>query len=428
MLLIYVKTLTPRINYTFKQVCANILGYEIGFTSKIEEFVAHEGMKLSYGKQKMGNEFFIQEAGLLNEQGFSDVDLKFYSWDKTTCFFKVSERSDIPYDIFSASFYLLSRYEEYLPHVKDDFGRYPFEESIGYKHDFLEQPVVDLWAYKFNTLLCERFSKDNSVKRKFQNKNVLAVSEAYKYRKKGLVRSIGASLRDFFKLDVSDLIERFKVLFFITKDPYDIYDGLVKESKQNHYKWHFLFQLSNYSINSKNVSYNKIKYHTLIKSMGDYGEIGLLPGYEALYSFATLKLEKKRWESIVNRPLSFVGSYNFDLNLPTLYNNFDKLEIEQDFSMSYAEAVGFRAGTCTSFLYYDINFERISPLVLEPVVFNSNCIKHHTFFELKTQLEKIKEDVEKVGGSLNILMNNKDFDDWNKERKYLNLITYLNEK
>ena len=116
MLLIYVKTLTPRINYTFKQVCANILGYENRpLLQKLKSLRSNEAMKLSYGKQKMENEFFIQEAGLLNEQGFSDVDLKFYSWDKTTCFFKVSERSDIPYDIFSASFYLLSRYEEYLP-------------------------------------------------------------------------------------------------------------------------------------------------------------------------------------------------------------------------------------------------------------------------------------------------------------------------
>ena len=109
MLLIYIKTLTPRINYTFRQVCSSILGYEVGFTSKIEEFVAHEGMKISYGKQKMGNEFFIQEAGLLNEQGFNDTELKFHEWENTTCFFKVSDKSDVPFDIFSASFYLLSR-------------------------------------------------------------------------------------------------------------------------------------------------------------------------------------------------------------------------------------------------------------------------------------------------------------------------------
>ncbi|TXK72149.1 carbohydrate esterase [Mesonia sp. K4-1] len=428
MLLIYIKTLTPRINYTFRQVCSSILGYEVGFTSKIEEFVAHEGMKISYGKQKMGNEFFIQEAGLLNEQGFNDTELKFHEWENTTCFFKVSDKSDVPFDIFSASFYLLSRYEEYLPHVKDSVGRYPYKESIGFKHGFLEQPVVDIWAYKFNTLLKDRFPKENSVKREFNNKNILAVAEAFKFRKKGIVRSIGASIRDFFKLDIANFIERFKVLFYLKKDPYDIYDGLVKESHQNQFKWHFLFQLSNYSIKSKNVSYNKIKYQALIKSMGDYGKIGLLPGYEALYDFSTLKLEKKRWESIVNRPLKLIGSYNYDLNLPTLYNNFDKLEIERDFSMSYAETLGFRAGTCSSYLYYDINFERISPLVLDPIVFNSNCIKYHTFFELKTKMEKIKDEVRMVGGSLNILMNNKDFDNWDKEKKYLNLITYLNEK
>ena len=40
--------------------------------------------------------------------------------------------------------------------------------------------------------------------------------------------------------------------------------------------------------------------------MGDYGKIGLLPGFEALSKIKTLKLEKNRWEAIVNRPLEDV--------------------------------------------------------------------------------------------------------------------------
>lgn len=427
MLLIYTKTLTPRINYTFKQVCTHILGIDIKFTSKIEEFVAHEGMKLSYGKQKLGNELFVQQTELLLEQGFSDTELKLFPWGNTVGFFKVSDQSDLPFDIFSASFYLLSRYEEYLPHVKDEKGRYPSSESFLVKEDILDQPLVDLWAFKFLEILKERFPNLEHKTRSFQNKNILAVSEAFKYKKKGIVRSVGASLRDFFQLHFTGFIERLKVLTFLKRDPYDIYDDIIAFSKQEKLSWSFMFQLSNYSIYNKNISYHKVKYHALIKSMADYGPIGLMPGYEAIQNLKILKKEKKRWESIVNRPLQNTLVNDYDINLPNLYNNFDKLEIARDFSMSYANVIGFRAGTCTPFLFYDINFERISPLIIEPVAFNSQVLENLSYFEVKTTIETIQEKVKKVGGDLVLIFKNSDFEDEQDKQKYLELVYKMHE-
>ena len=114
MLLIYTQKITPRIDYVFKHMCTRILGIKIGFTSVIEEFIAHSGPKLSYGKQAMGNELFVQSFGLLQQQGFEDVEVVVKKWNESPCFFSVSDKSSIPFDIFSAAFYLLSRYEEYL--------------------------------------------------------------------------------------------------------------------------------------------------------------------------------------------------------------------------------------------------------------------------------------------------------------------------
>lgn len=427
MILIYTSTLTPRINYTFRQVCGNILGLEIKFTSKIEEFIAHEGPKLSYGKQKLGNELFIQQAELLLEQGFTDIDVRVSKWEDTVCFFRVSEQSGLPFDIFAASFFMLSRYEEYLPHVKDEFGRYPFKESTAFKEDFITQPVVDIWAHKFKKVLLERFPQMSFDLKGFRNRNILAVSQAYKYRKKGIVRAIGSSVRDFFSLQIKELIERFRVLTFLKKDPYDVYNELVTFSKKENIPWCFMFQLSNYSIHDKNIGYNKMKYHALIKSMGDYGEIGLLAGYEALFRFKVLRIEKKRWEGIVNRPLKFLLSNMYDVNLPELYNSFDTLEFERDFSMGFVDAIGFRAGTCTPYLFYDINFERISPLILETPVFNSKVLKNMSYFEVKTTLEKIKTDVQQVGGKLVLIFENSDFADERDCKKYLDLINKLND-
>ena len=123
MLLIYSLKITQRITYIFKHICFRILGVEVNFTNVIEDFMAYSGPKLSYGKKKLGDELFIQSTELLMQDGFESIDITVKDWGETKCFFAVGKNSSLPFDIFAASFYLLSRYEEYLPQVKDEKGR-----------------------------------------------------------------------------------------------------------------------------------------------------------------------------------------------------------------------------------------------------------------------------------------------------------------
>lgn len=117
-LLVYIPKQTPRINYIFRHICGRILGFKVKFTSKVEDFISFEGVKFSYAKKRLGNEVFIQKFGLLEELGINDLNFSMDLWEDVPCFFRVSSESDIPFDIFSASFYLVTRYEEYQPHVK----------------------------------------------------------------------------------------------------------------------------------------------------------------------------------------------------------------------------------------------------------------------------------------------------------------------
>ena len=144
MLLIYTHKVTPRLTFIFKQIFTRILDIQIEFTSRVEQFIAHDGMKFSYSKQALGNEMFIKSNDLLFDQGIDYLDINLGKWDDDLCFFPSGGNSIIPFDIFAASFYLISRYEEYLPQVKDEFERFPAKESLAYRHKFLHKPVVDI--------------------------------------------------------------------------------------------------------------------------------------------------------------------------------------------------------------------------------------------------------------------------------------------
>ena len=54
MLLVYTHRITPRLTYIFKHIFENMLKIEIGFTEKVEVFVAHSGPKFSYTNKPLG--------------------------------------------------------------------------------------------------------------------------------------------------------------------------------------------------------------------------------------------------------------------------------------------------------------------------------------------------------------------------------------
>lgn len=427
MLLVYTQKITPRITYTFKQVCTRILGIPVGFTSKIEEFVAHEGMKISYGKQSLGNEVFVQNVDLLLEQGMSDLEVKVQQWDEAPCFFSVSENSAIPFDIFAASFFLLSRYEEYLPHVKDKEGRFQASESLAFQEGFLQQPVIDIWAQKFKKVLQAKFPDQDFPKKEYSSENVVAVTEIFCYREKGIIRVLLGLLMDVLQLKPKYVLHRFQVMLKLKRDPYDVYNKLLRFLKKYRVKMRFMFQVSDFSSHDRNINYNRLQLQSLIKSVADYAEVGLQPGYYANQKFQVLKEEKRRLEEILKRPVLSALNCKYNLLLPNAYNNLVELDIKNDFSMGYPEALGFRAGTCTPFLFYDINFEVTTPLLLHPYAINVGAFHKMKETEIEYKVREIRRQVEMVGGKLVSVFSNKDFSEYSNSKRNFSILKLANE-
>lgn len=427
MLLIYTRKISPRIVYTFKHICTNILGIPIKFTSKIEEFIAHEGMKLSYGRQPLGNELFFQKVDLLMEQGFSEVEIKVQPWDDTFCFFSVPEISALPFDIFAASFYLLSRYEEYLPHVKDDSGRFPASESLAYQEGFLQTPVIDLWAYKFREVLKQRFPRIKLEKRKFKTRAIIAVEHVFAYRNKGFLRSVFGAHIDLIHLRFGKIVDRVRVLSRLKKDPFNVFEDLIELIKEYKLKMLFMFQLSDFTVHDRNINHNRMPYRSVIKYVADYTKVGLLMGFFAREDFKILRREKLRMEDIIHSPLNHVINTKYDLVLPDSYNNLSEMEIKNDYSMGYPESPGFRAGTCTPFLFYDINMEVTTPLVVHPYAFNSMVLENFKYEEILAIVDRMLEEVKRVEGTFKAIFKNQDFSEYSNKEVYYSFLKRIYE-
>jgi len=426
MLLVYTHKITPRLKYTFKHICKRILGLEVKFTSKVEDFIAHDSLKMSYTKQPLSNELFVRSHSLLFEQGLSDLDINVQSWDNTKGFFLAGERSDLPYDIFAASFYLLSRYEEYLPHVKDEYGRFMAKESIAFTNRFLNQPVVDIWAYKLRDVLQQKFPEYQFHERYYEVSPVIDVPMAYYFRQKGLLRTIGGSLSDIGRFKLKQFYQRYSVLMGFKRDPYDTFKWIITKQKQFKKKFMVLFLLGDYSTYDKNINTNKKEFISLIKSVADYCDVGIKASYFALDDLSILKKEKLKIEVITNKVLEAVRNSFSKLNLPTSYRNFVELEIHQDYSMGYVDTLGFRAGTCTPFQFYDLDYEVQTPLKINPYhCMDFALIKYQSLLDKTEHLQKLIDEIKAVNGTFTPIFHNYTFSDserWEGFRSLFNLI------
>ena len=416
MLLIYTQKITPRISYVFKHICTRILGLEIAFTSVIEELISHSGPKLSYGKQPMGNELFLQSEGLLTQQGFEAFDIITKEWEDTKCFFSTSSVSALPFDIFAASFYLMSRYEEYLPHVKDPLGRYPVTESLAFREGFLQQPVIDIWAYKLKEVLFVSFPKMKISSREMKIHNLVKARQPYAYIQRGFLRTIIGYGSDLWKLKIRTLIERSRVIMGLRKDPFHTFNWIINTAKRSRSELTVFFMLGDGLIFNESLNTQRRKFKMLVKYVSDYKEVGLIFSFAALRDYEILKKEKKRMEEITNRVLLSSMNAQFLVNLPEFYRNLVELEVERDFTMAYDSEIGFRASTCTPFLFFDLDSEIKTPLIIHPVAMSTIAFENKYDSDINKTVNAVIESVNKVNGTLSMLFTNRDFSNVEKNK------------
>ena len=117
-MLVYCSHITPRLQYIIEFISKELFDEPIRITPDKEAFIRSAEPKLNYSAEETGGEeFFIQNTPLLFESAIAPRAIECFELNYHKAFFETS--GDFPFDIFAASFYLLSRYEEYLPHEKD---------------------------------------------------------------------------------------------------------------------------------------------------------------------------------------------------------------------------------------------------------------------------------------------------------------------
>lgn len=327
-------------------------------------------------------------------------------------------------DLLSNIFYVLSRYEEYTCRKKDKFGRFSAVFSKQYQAGKLERPIVDEWVYQIREQL------DLAGSFPFQYRPTFDIDNAWAYKNKGWLREFSSKTKDILKGDRKRIEERRDVLRGKKKDPYDTFDQIEKLKP---FQPIVFFLLGNYGKYDRNIHWKNKNFQKLIQNVSEYAHIGIHPSFGSFLDEKQLKIEKERLENITGKAITKSRQHFLRMQIPESYSLLEKIGIKEDYTMGYADHVGWRAGTSRSFYFFDLKQNKPLNLKIYPFQYMDGTLNEYQELNVENAQNKINElfqKSKKYGGNFISLWHNEtigNYGVWDQWGEVLNYNISLNE-
>lgn len=403
-LTIFTSAKTERLLYVLDWIFTECL--QINYTIKSDRAIDddRESIAIGYGLVIPGG-INIPSSGLIEESGIHTQDIATGSWENIPTLYAAEQNEyTIPFDIFSAVFFLVSRYEEYYHYTPDKHGRYPATESILYKNKWLERPLVDEWLLAFRRLLEKSFHLQVAPF-KFSYLPTYDIDIAWSYKHKGGLRNAGGLVKNLLSLQPAIAAERLQVLSGVHTDPFDSFSFLKHLHTLHHYKpIYFILAALSTGPFDKNIHPMHPAMQNLIKSLAEEGDIGMHPSYETDNSAERFRNEKHVLQDISGRSIHLSRQHYVKMILPVTYRNLLAYGINTDYSMGYGTKLGFRAGTGRSFLWYDLENEKLTGLRVYPFCFMDSTAHYENSLHANFAFDTLRQMAERLKNTSSLLI------------------------
>lgn len=404
-LCVYSERHSPRLEYVLQWLFREVLQVPWRLTNDVED-AGSQPFVLSYGRE-FPKALFVPDAGLLWEKGVTVHNPSMGTWGSLPAIYFFTTTAGLPFDLFSALFFLLSRYEEYYPYGRDKHGRYPPEESLLFKQGWLRRPLADEWVEHFREELSKRFF--SIARSEFAQKLTYDIDIAYSYRHKGFIRSIGGLMKDLSAGRIGSVVSRLATLTGVQRDPFDCFDWLMNlHSRGGYQPIYFILCTLRATDFDKNNDPRSSAMQRLVRQLSEEGLIGLHPSYYSSRS-EVFAAEKAYLEHTIGKAVSISRQHYVRMNLPETYRFLHAQAIHDDYSMGYGSKLGFRAGTGRSFLWYDLEAEQSTTLRVHPFCFMDSAARYEEGLiaeEAFEVLEGMEDKVRYTGSQLITVFHN----------------------
>lgn len=419
MLLVFVEQISERLIYTFDLVFKS-RGIDYKLTNDNFSFLESELPKFNYSERYIPNVKQLVPSTVL-----FDEEIIIYGIDVA----KFNEQPCLTFngivDPLGSIFYVISRMEEYSATMEDDHGRYQGKNSILFKYNWLQQCIVDRWAESIiNFLVVHGGITISPNEKETSFLLTIDIDNAFAFKLKNGWRKWLSVAKDLVYRQHQRIQQRNMVLRGNQKDPYDTYD-YMQELSERGVELQVFWLLGDYAKFDKNISYKNSAQRRLINRVAEFASVGIHPSYRSNSYEYYLHVEIDRLEQILTREITRSRQHFLKMKLPTTYEHLLNNGIRHDYTMGYAEELGFRAGTARPFPWFDLTKNCTTELIIHPFAYMDGTLNEYLNYEPEVAMGEINKlflEVEAFGGEFSCIWHNETIGNhgiWNGWKKVL---------
>ncbi len=176
----------------------------------------------------------------------------------------------------------------------------------------------------------------------------------------------------------------------------------------------YFILFADYGTNDKSIPTHSHVFRELIRWIADHADVGIHPSFTSNSVAGKLKKEINSLTKTLHREIIKSRQHFLVLHLPSTYRNLINHGITDDYSMGYASQIGFRASTCSSFLFYDLEMENTTTLRLHPFAAMEGTLRDYNQIDTVKAIAEFQEiigEVKKVGGTFISIWHNESLSD-----------------
>lgn len=376
----------------------DICGFEIRITNNESEYQSYTGPSLNYSNRSFTKrEITIEPASLLFEDSLNPIIPRIEKKENEVEFLLPGKNSDQWIaDPFAASFYLVSRYEEYFPFTPSKYNSYEADSSISFQQGLLNRPLVNEWAEALKKQILEMHPSTHFNENRFMPVISIDIDQAYAFKYRGWLRNILSFIRNIVFLNGRLLIAQLKTILFKQQDPYDTYDFLEKVQTDSKLPFIYFTNLGAYSQFDKNLDAKNPALKKLLARINNYAPVGIHPSYFSNERPSKFEAEKTSLENLLNKSITKSRQHYLKIKMPDTYQHLLNIGIKEDYTMGYNIHAGFRAGTCNPFQWFDLSKNCITSLKIYPITFMEGTFEADMNVRPEEVLKSMKEYVKTV--------------------------------
>jgi len=388
-LIVFSSTLTPRIKYIFNFICEDILKTEVEFTDNSQYFLQSINAKISYGDRPLADELFFKNSTLLLSNKIEDFDLKTVLFGEHQVPFPV-KNSALPFDVFAASFFIISRYEEYL-HQKKSTEDFKATHSYQYKWKVLDKPIIDEWALILKNMIRQKYPDIKFHEKRFNHQPTINFS-IIPSPPKGFLPRTKFFLGSVFKKNNGYLSAKFNQITQLGVNNENVIYTVEELCSGNK-------NTPLYFVGFPNTPADYIKRNGISKILTNKS-VGLLtPFANESQKVSDIKTGLLKLKKIFPEQTTLISQQLEVLKFPICYLNLLNSGVISDYSMGYSGIPGFRAGTCTPFNWYDLQLEKVTPLNVRSYCITDYALQYMRIEEAQKTIRNYIDAVKVVNGS-----------------------------